>query len=161
MADFHTSWSLSRTRLLAELEGLSQAQLNWKLYPGALSIGEAVLHVAGVEVKFGAELMGMSELSPELDRVRSAATDGVVNDKPFPYTPEEITPELVASVLAEAKALVEPALVDPSADRRAISLVSALGPVITGEGAMARLGFHSAYHQGQAYQIRMHPNFPA
>jgi hypothetical protein len=160
VSDFHAAWTLSRGRLLAEYEGLNHAQLTYRLYPGSLSLGQAALHVAGVEAKFGAELLGV-ELSPELDRIRQAATDGITNDKPFPYTDAELTPEFVAEAFAKSKALVEPALLDPTAERRSISLVSALGPVITGEGAMARLAFHSAYHQGQAYMLRLHPDFPA
>ena len=160
MHDFHAAWSLSRERLLAEIEGLTQAQLAWRLYPGSLTIGEAALHVAGVEAKFGAAVRGI-EIDPALDRVRSAATDGVVNDLPFPFAAEETTPDFVAQALEASRAVVEPALLDPTAEIRAVSLVSALGPVITGEGALARLAFHAAYHHGQAYQLKNAPGFPA
>lgn len=160
MIDFHAAWSLSRGRFLAEIEGLDHAQLAWRLYPGSLTIAEAAIHVAGVEAKFGAAIDGL-ELGPELLRIAAAATDGVVNDRPFPFDEEETTPEFVAYALEESKRIVEPVLLDPTPERRAVSLVSALGPVITGEGAMARLTFHAGYHQGQAYQTKNAPGFPA
>lgn len=160
MKDFHAAWTISRGRFLAEIEGLSAAQLNWRLYPGSLTIGEAAMHSAGVEAKFGAAIQQV-ELDPFLARIASAATDGVTNDKPFPYSTDEITPELVARALKATGDLLGPALSDPTAERRSVSMVSALGPVITGEGAMARLTFHAAYHQGQTYQLKNHPEFPA
>lgn len=160
MSDFHTAWTLSRGRFVAELEGLSQEQLSWRLYPGALTLAEAALHVAGVEVKFGSSLLG-TEPQGEMARIAAAATDGVVNDKPFPFSAEEMTPSFVSGALEQAKALVEPTLLDPSRERRAVSMVSALGPVITGEGALARLTFHAAYHQGQVYLIKQAPGFPS
>lgn len=159
MPDFHASWSLCRSRYLAEYEGLNHEQLNWRIQPGTLTLAEAALHVAGVEVKFGSAILGI-EPEGELARIVSAGTDGVTNDKPFPYSVEEMTPEFVADALAKSKAVVEPALLDPSTARREVTMISALGPVISGEGAMARLGFHAAYHQGQAYLIRNAPGFP-
>lgn len=160
MSDFHTAWTISRGRFAAELQGLNHEQLSWRLHPGALTLAEAALHVAGVEVKFGSSLLGTAP-EGEMARIASAATEGVVNDHPFPFTAEEMTPEFVARSLEQAKALVEPTLLDASPERRAVSMVSALGPVITGEGALARLTFHAAYHQGQVYLIRQAPSFPA
>ncbi|RYG26643.1 DUF664 domain-containing protein [bacterium] len=160
MSDFHTAWTISRGRFVAELEGLSHEQLSWRMHPGALTLAEAALHVAGVEVKFGSSLLGTVPQG-EMARISAAATDGVVNDKPFPFGSEEMTPEFVAKALDEAKVLVEPTLLDPIPERREVSMVSALGPVITGEGALARLTFHAAYHQGQVYLIRHAPGFPS
>ncbi|CAN5497286.1 hypothetical protein BH11ARM2_BH11ARM2_30690 [soil metagenome] len=159
MSDFYTAWSLSRGRFLAELEGLTHQQLAWRLYPGSLTLAEAALHVAAIEVKFGSSILGQTP-EGELARITAAATDGVVNDNPFPFTEQEMTPEFVKEALASAKAVIEPALLDPNAERRSVTMVSALGPVITGEGAMARLAFHAAYHQGQAYMMKNAPGFP-
>jgi hypothetical protein len=160
MSDFHTAWTISRGRFVAELEGLTHEQLSWRIHPGTLTLAEAALHVAGVEVKFGSPLLG-TQPEGEMARIAAAATEGVVNDNPFPFTDEEMTPEFVARALDEAKTLVEPALLDPTPERRAVSMVSALGPVITGEGALARLAFHAGYHQGQVYLIRHAPGFPS
>lgn len=159
MSDFHAAWALSRDRFVAEIAGLSREQLAWRLYPGCLTIAEAALHVAGVEAKFGAAILGV-EPDPSLCRLVLAATDGVVNDSPFPFAEEEMTPEFVTEALEAARAFVEPILLDPNAERRSATLVSALGPVISGEGAMARWTFHAAYHQGQVYLVRHAPGFP-
>lgn len=160
MSDFHTAWTISRGRFVAELAGLSHEQLSWRMYTGALTLAEAALHVAGVEVKFGCPMVG-THPDGDMARIAAAATEGVVNDNPFPFSSNEMTPEFVMESLNKAKALVEPALLDPTQERREVSMVSALGPVITGEGALARLTFHAAYHQGQAYLIRQAPGFPS
>ena len=160
MSDFATTWKLSRSRLDDVLKGLDHAQLIWKIHPNALSIGQMAVHVAGVEVSFASQLLGLTLDEADL-RLKAAATDGSVNDKPYPYSDEELTPEFVASTLAKGRDLVGPMIEEASAEVRAKELVSALGPVITGEGAFARLGFHPGYHQGQAYLIRMSPDFPA
>ncbi len=159
MSDFAASWSLSRKRLLDEITPLSQEQLNWRLHPTSLSIGEMALHVAGVEVSFSSQLSGKS-LDNEGLRLRSAATEGVVNDALFPFPPAEITPEFVAASLDYARAICEPIITAAEPDVRQRVIKSALGPMIDGEGAFARLGFHAGYHQGQAYLIKTSPGFP-
>ena len=118
------------------------------------------LHVAGVEVLFASQLSGET-LDAQGAKLKSAATDGVVNERPFPFLDSDITPESVARNLDYAKQMLEPLITPANKEIREKSLVSALGPVITGEGAFARLAFHSAYHQGQAYLIREAPEFPS
>lgn len=140
--------------------GLSAEQLNWRLHPDALTIGEMALHVAGVEASFVRQLLEF-ELEPDLERLSKAATDGAVNDLPFPFEPSEITPESVRDALDATRALVEPVITQPTAAVRAKQIVSALGPVIDGNGALARFAFHPGYHQGQVYLIRSAPGFPA
>ena len=160
MSQFAISWQLSRSRFVAEVQELNQAQLNWRLYPSALSIGEMALHVAGVEVSFVSQLTD-APLDDSKTRLKRAATEGVVNDLPFPFAAEEITPDLVAKSLALAEEMTRPLIENPSADALKREIVSALGPVITGEGALARFAFHPAYHQGQAYQMKQAPGFPS
>ncbi|MCW5944080.1 MAG: DinB family protein [Fimbriimonadaceae bacterium] len=159
MSDFAASWNLCRGRLVDSLSDLSDRQLNWRLHPQALTIGEMAIHVAGVELFFARQLLDLS-LDGFAKRVEQASTDGVVNDKPFPFAPEEITPELVARALAEGKSVAGDLLARNTDEVRAKSLVSALGPVIDGTGAMARLAFHPGYHQGQVWLIRTAPGFP-
>ena len=118
------------------------------------------VHVAGVEISFASQLLGI-ELDEEGQRLKSSATNGVVNDNPFPYSNAELTPQNVKELLDKSKALVEPMISNPSQELLNKEIVSALGPIITGAGALARLSFHPAYHQGQAYQIRSAPGFPA
>lgn len=158
--DFFLTWDLVRGRFLASLDGLSPEQLNWRLHSGALTIGEMSLHVAGVERWFIAQLLRES-VSPEEDRLMKAARDGVINDSPFPYSPEEITPDLVRWALATSGACVKPVIQNLTDELRARTITSALGPEIDGAGCMARLAYHPAYHHAQVYLIRTAPGFPA
>lgn len=137
---------------------MSAEQLNWRMHPGTLTVAEMALHVAGVEVSFGSQLTGEA-LSPENARLKLAATEGVVNENPFPYPVEEITPEMVAEAMERSKAVIEPLLENPDPYRDK-SLKSALGPMIDGAGAFARLSFHAGYHQGQVHFIATAPGFP-
>lgn len=159
MSQFAISWKLSRGRFVDAIKDLNQEQLNWRLHPGALTLGESALHVAGVEVSFVSQLDD-SPVDGLAARLKSAATEGVVNDNPFPFTSDEITPELVAKSLDLAELMARPLLENPSQAVMEKEIVSALGPVITGEGALARFAFHPGYHQGQAHLIRTAPGFP-
>lgn len=159
MSQFAISWKLSRGRFVDAIKDLNQEQLNWRLHPGALTLGESALHVAGVEVSFVSQLND-SPVEGLAARLKTAATEGVVNDNPFPFTSDEITPELVAKSLDLAELMARPLLENPSQAVMEKEIVSALGPVITGEGALARFAFHPGYHQGQAHLIRTAPGFP-
>lgn len=160
MSDFAETWNLIRGRFVKEFEGLDAAQLNWRLHPGALTLGEMAIHVAGVEIWFHSQLT-YTVLSGRDERIARAATDGSVNDRPFPFAAEEITPALVGEALAEAESRVRPLIEAPTPELRAKRLISALGPEIDGTGALARLAYHPGYHQGQAYLIKSAPGFPA
>jgi hypothetical protein len=160
MSDFSETWELVRTRFVNEVSGLSHDQLAWKMYPHSLSIGEMALHVAGVEVSFTTQLL--QEQPDELGaRLKAAATDGVVNDLQFPFTKDELTPETIKHALRYAEAKLRPVIVEASDEIRAREIKSALGPMINGTGAFARLAYHPGYHQGQAYQVKAAPGFPA
>jgi hypothetical protein len=159
-SDFSVSWELSRGRFDQEVLALSQEQLNFRLYPGALTIGEMAIHVAGVEIWFLSQLHG-TPVAENLERIAKTATEGVVNDNPFPYSAEEITPTLVAEALATAAAQVKEVIYEPAEALLQKEIKSALGPIITGRGALARFAFHPGYHHGQAYQIKCAPGFPA
>jgi hypothetical protein len=159
MSDFAASWNISRQRFVDAVSDLNQEQLAWRIHPGSLTIGEMALHVAGVEVSFISQLLGL-DLDLFQGKLRAAATDGVVNELPFPFPNEEITPTTVRSALEIARAMVEPVITQPSDAVRAKEIKSALGPMIDGTGALARLAFHPGYHQGQAHLIRTAPGFP-
>jgi hypothetical protein len=160
MSQFAISWRLSRGRFIDAIKDLSQAQLNWRLHPDTLTLGEAALHVAGVEASFVSQLLDL-ELDEFGRRLKAAATEGVVNDQSFPFSSSEITPELVVEALEKTGAMVEPLIDAPTPEILNKELVSALGPVITGEGALARFAFHAGYHQGQAHLIKTAPGFPS
>jgi hypothetical protein len=159
MTDFVASWELSRQRFVNEIGTLTDAQMQWRPFDGTLSIGQMALHVAGVEVSFSTQLMG-GTLTQKEAKLKSAATCGVVNDEAFPFLDAEITTELVLGALDHAKTLVEPIITEPSPEILQKELKSALGPIITGYGALARFAFHPAYHQGQAYLYKQMPEFP-
>ncbi|MDX2066357.1 MAG: DUF664 domain-containing protein [Fimbriimonadaceae bacterium] len=159
MADFLATWALVRGRFDRELEGLTPAQLHFRLHPGALTLAEMAVHVAGVEVSFVTQLL-RTPLSPELARLKAAATDGSVNDRPFPFAKEELTAEFITDALRTGAEMARSILEHPRDEIRAREIVSALGPVIDGTGAMARLAYHPGYHQGQAYLIKTSPEFP-
>lgn len=159
MSDFSETWVLTRKRFDNDIRGLTAEQLNWRLHPGTLTIGEMAIHVAGVEVSFIAQLEGRETEGLEA-RVKASSVDGVVNDNLFPFRAEEITPELVEDVLRMAWARVEPVIENPDPYRER-TLKSALGPMIDGTGAFARLGYHPGYHQAQVHMIRTAPGFPA
>lgn len=160
MSDFHASYQISRTRFEDAVKDLNQAQLIWRLHPGVLTIGEMALHVAGVEVSFLSQLQGTALEGFEA-KLKQAATEGVVNENPFPFTPDEIDPETVARALRIGRELAEPAIAAPSDELRGRTIKSALGPMIDGTGALARLAFHSGYHQGQVHLIATAPGFPS
>jgi hypothetical protein len=155
----HLAWELSRSRFIDTIRDLSDTQLRWRLHKDSLTIGEAALHVAGVEVSFSTQLLGIQP-EGELLRLKLAATDGVVNDQPFPFAEDEITADRIARALEQSKELVWPIVHEPSPEILKAEIVSALGPVIDGQGALSRLSFHAAYHQGQAYMMRTAPGFP-
>ncbi len=159
MSDYAAAWELSRKRLVDEIAGLNAEQLNWRLYPGALSIGQMGLHVAGVEIFFSSQLTG-AMLDDFSKRLLRCSTEGVVNELPFPYSDEEITPESVSAGLAAGEAAWRPLVTEAAPEIRVGQITSALGPIISGDGAFARLSFHSGYHQGQAFQVKCAPGFP-
>lgn len=159
MSDFGVTYSISRQRFVDSLQGLSSEGLNWQLHPGVMTIGQMALHVAGVELSFASQLLGQT-LDESGERLRRAATDGCVNDLPFPFSPEEITPEFVEAALLRAREMVEPLIQNPTDEIRSVQIKSALGPVIDGTGAFGRLSFHPGYHHGQVHIIRTSPGFP-
>ncbi|MCW5936171.1 MAG: DinB family protein [Fimbriimonadaceae bacterium] len=159
MNDFEATWTLVRGRFDQVFEGLTQEQLNWRLQPGVLTLGEMALHVAGVEASFITQLQ-RQEPEGLLARLKSAATDGVVNDGSFPFAVDEITPALVKESLELARSLVAPVAKNPTEEIRARQIKSALGPIVDGTGALARLAYHPGYHQGQAHIVKSSPGFP-
>jgi len=158
MSDFFQTWSLVRGRFIDAFNGLNQEQLNWRMHDGALTLAEMALHVAGVEVSFACQLKG-DEATGLASRLKAASTDGVVNDRPFPFPPAECSPELVFEAFDLASDMVKPMIENPD-PWRTKQIVSALGPTIDGTGAFARLAYHPGYHQGQAHLIKTANGFP-
>jgi hypothetical protein len=157
MSDFLTTYALTRARFDEAVLKLSTSQLNFRMNSDVLTAGEMAFHVAGVEVWFAAQLLGTT-LDDQMLRIATCATDGSINDNPFPFTESEITPEFVSQILAVGRAAAES--VFKAENIRNKELASALGPIINGEGAMVRLCSHPFYHQGQIYMITTAEGFP-
>ena len=83
--DFSVSWELSRGRFDAEVLAMTSEQLNFRLYPDFLTIGEMALHVAGVEIWFISQL-NRQQVPEDLVKIAKCATEGVVNGNPFPVS---------------------------------------------------------------------------
>ncbi len=160
MSQYSQAWTLTRTRFIDAIQGLSTEQLNWRMHPGTLTIGEMAIHVAGVEIWFAGQLTD-AKYDDFQERVRKASTDGSVNENPFPFAESEINLETCMRALQISGQWVSDIIEDPTEAILSKTLVSALGPVIDGAGAFARLAYHAGYHQGQVHMIRTHPNFPA
>jgi len=156
--DFIASWDLCRGRFDDSIRGLTHEQLNWRLQPNTLTAAESAIHVAGVELWFYGQLM--DDLRPEWQRIYDSARAGVIDDRPFPFTPEEMTPEFVMGILDQAREIVRPLIENPSAETLAKEMESALGPIVKGHGALARLAFHPGYHHGQIHFLMTAPGFP-
>ena len=159
MSDFAKSWKLSRQRFIDSVSDLNHDQLNFRLHKDVLTPGEMALHVVGVEIWFIAQLTDLELNQAEL-RLTKAAVDGVVNDNPFPYESDEISPAIITWAFNRGGLHVADHIENPTEDFLTKEIKSALGPIITGEGALARFAFHPAYHQGQVHLIRTSPNFP-
>ena len=159
MNDFQTTYQLSRGRFDAEVFPLSQEQLNWRSHPSSLTAGEMALHLAGVEIWFSSQIL-KTELNPSETLLTRCATEGVVNELPFPFGAAEITAKFVQNSLNTARDFATRLFDADSPEIRTVELQSALGPIITAEGAMARFSFHPAYHHGQVYLLMTAPDFP-
>jgi hypothetical protein len=160
MSDFAETWNLCRQRFLDEIAELSDEQLRWKLHDNALSIGQMALHVAGVEIYYCNQMLGTTPTA-DVAKLVAATADGVSNDRAFPFADAEINAILVSESLRVSKSFIEPQITSPSEEALKREFKSALGPIITGRGALARLSFHPGYHLGQAYLIKSCPGFPA
>lgn len=159
MSDFGDTWRLTRGRFDDAVRGLSPEQLNWRIHPNSLTLGEMALHVAGVEINYVGQLLG-TQWQGDDDRLRRASYEGVVDDAPFPYPASEINAELIESALSRARELVESLIDQIDDDVRARQVKTVLGPTVDGTGVFTRIAHHPGYHQGQAHLIKSAPGFP-
>lgn len=158
MTDFASIYKISHGRMLQAIEGLSTEQLIWRPHPGANSIFQMFMHVAGGEVFFASRLQD-KQLNDEERRIESCARDRVINDNPFPFPDAEASPELLLATLRRSNAMVQPMMDDPEPWREK-QIETPLGPVDHAQGIFARIAQHPAYHTGQAWVYRFDPRFP-
>jgi hypothetical protein len=157
LSDFEATWRLVRGRFDDAVKGLSTDQLNWRMQDEVLTLGEMAAHVAGVEVSFIYQLTE-EPLDEFGQTVARCATDGVLNDKTFPF--EQVTPETAQKALLLAREKVEEVIFDNGKIISGKQIKSAIGPMIDAQGAFARLAYHPGYHQGQAHIVKTAPGFP-
>lgn len=160
MNDFHTTYALVRGRMVDAVKDLNDEQLKWRLHTNSPSISEMVIHVCGVEMSFASQLLGVRPASEFDKRVTACTRDGIVNDSPFPFSEEEQGTELLNRVLDRGLEVAGPLVEEARDAARKKQIESALGPMIDGNGAFARIAYHPGYHTGQIWTYRYHPDFP-
>lgn len=160
MNDFLATYEITRGRFSDAVTKLTSAQLNFRQNPNTLTAAEMALHVAGIEISYASQLFE-SHLSPEDELLARCATEGSINDLPFPVPAEELTPERVARSLERGRAAAISLFESADSEIRNKVIPSALGPLMNGQGAMARLSAHAFYHLGQVYMIAQSPDYPA
>lgn len=160
MSDFIATYEITRGRFTDAITKLSHAQLNFRQNPNTLTAAEMALHVAGIEVSYASQLFE-SNLNAEDELLARCATEGSINDLPFPVPAEELTPDRVAKDLERGRAAAMSLFESADPNIRAKVVPSALGPLMNGQGAMARLCSHAFYHLGQVYMIAQSPDYPA
>lgn len=160
MREIADIWRFTRTRLAQAIEGLSDAQLNWRMFEGAHSIAEYLYHVAGAELYWAHHLGGWQPANEFEAGVLACCTDSFLNEKPFPLSPSLCNARDVARALGFAYEQLAPIIESPTPEQLAKPLRSPIGDAITGWEGLIRVAQHAAYHTGQIWLMRMHPAFP-
>ncbi len=163
MHPYSSVWKFTRSRLDQAIDGLSERQLGWRIYPEAHNIFEIVYHVAGCEHYWAARLTGKDPNSTPFEALlEQAVLEGFLREGvggPF-RDPSHLTPEALAKALEFTGSRLQPVLEDPTDEMLAMPLTSPNGDAVTGEQGLARLAQHAGYHTGQIWLIAMSPHFP-
>lgn len=160
MNDTAVVWQFTRIRLAQSIDGLIDAQLNWRMYEGAHSIAEYLYHVAGAELYWAHHLGGWQPADAFEAGVLACCTNSFLNEKPFPLSPSLCNPRDVARALSLSYEQLAPIIESPTPEQLAKPLRSPIGDAITGREGLIRVAQHAAYHTRQIWLIRMHPGFP-
>ncbi len=160
MNEFALVWNFTRVRLAQAIEGLTDAQLNWRMYEGAHSIAEYLYHVAGAELYWAHHLGGWQPTNAFEAGVLMCCTDSFLNEKSFPLAPSQCNVSDVARALSLSYEALAPIIESPTPEQLAKSLRSPIGDAIIGHEGLIRVAQHAAYHTGQIWLMRMHPEFP-
>ncbi|MCX7924513.1 MAG: DinB family protein [Fimbriimonadales bacterium] len=153
-------WKFTRARLAQAIEGLSDAQLNWRMFEGAHSIAEYLYHVAGAELYWSHHLGDWQPANEFEADVLACCTDSFLNEKPFPLSQSLCNARDVARALGFSYETLAPIIESPTPEQLAKPLRSPIGDAITGREGLIRVAQHAAYHTGQIWLMRMHPEFP-
>lgn len=163
MSDFAVVWRFARSQLDNALDGLSDAQMLWRLYPEAHNIGEIVYHIAGYEHYWTARLTGADPAATEYEALLDLAVlNGFLREGvggPF-RDPKYLSASAGLEALEFTRARLEPLISRPGKEHLERQIQSPLGDTISGREGLARLAQHAAYHTGQIWQIAQSPAFP-
>jgi len=159
MSQYGEVWTFTRGRLQQAYQDLSDAQLRWRPYAGAHSIGEMVYHVAGVETWFAVR-MGELRRTAELEKLADAARATYITDDAFPFVDADMTLHGLDVALEVAHALIAPIIELPNEHHLTMQVETVIGPVVNGVACLWRVAQHAAYHTGQIWTYRMDPRFP-
>ncbi|MBN8689608.1 MAG: hypothetical protein J0L72_02320 [Armatimonadetes bacterium] len=152
MTDFLTTYRLTRQRFDDLVRSFPEQHFHHRIVAETLTMAEMAMHVAGVEIYVITSLL-VRETNEWEKRMIGCAFNGVVNNNPFPFSESEMTRESMLNALDEARKLTESVMSSGDDSIRRREIKSVLGPMIDGDGAMARLCAHPFYHQGQGYLI--------
>ncbi len=153
-------WHFTRKRLAQAIEGLTDAQLNWRMFEGAHSIAEYLYHVAGVELYWAHHLGGYQPQSEFEQCLLRGATDSFLKEAPFPLPATACSAGQIHQTLTHTFALIRPIIEHPTPEQLTKPVVSPIGDPIDGREGLIRLAQHASYHTGQIWLMRMHPQFP-
>jgi hypothetical protein len=161
MNGYLETWRFTRERMQQSWEDLSLEQLHWRLHEDSASIAEHLLHVCGGEHWLGRRMRRIDPRPTEFDqKVDLCVRDGFLNDNPFPFTREEMDHSLIQRILDKTASEIDPMMSNITDDLLASEFETPLGPTADGIGGLNRLAQHPAYHTGQIWTIRLHPDFP-
>lgn len=160
MSDLASVWRFTRIRLAQAIEGLTDAQLSWRLFEGAHSIAEYLYHVAGVELYWAHHLASWQPADAFEAGVLACTCDSFLNEKPFPLSQSLCNTADVKRALELASERFAPLIESPTPEQLAKPVRSPIGDPIDGREGLVRAAQHAAYHTGQIWLMRMHPNFP-
>lgn len=163
MSQFAEVWNFTRARLAEAIEGLSEEQLAWRLYPDAHNVFELVYHVAGVEHYWATRLTGLNPSATEYEALLDLAVHGGFL-RPGVGGPFRESKHLSARALNETldftEARLKPVMENPTDAQLQMVLSSPTGQEVVGHEALAQIAQHASYHTGQIWLASMSPKFP-
>ncbi len=156
-------WNFTRARLAEAIEGLSEEQLSWRLYPEAHTIFEMVYHVAGVEHYWSSRMTGRDPAATDFEALLDLAVHGGFLREgvggPFREA-KYLTAAALDQAIAFTGERVRLIMENPTEAQLAMVLESPVGDSVTGAQGLARLSQHASYHTGQIWLASMSPRFP-
>ncbi len=163
MTQYAEVWHFTRARLAQAIDGLSDEQLAWRLYPEGHNICEIVYHIAGCEHYWSARMTDRDPAATQFEALLDQAVhEGFLREGvggPF-RDPKQQTLQALNDALAFSGERLKPVIEGPTPEQLAMPLLSPIGDKVTGEQGLIRICQHAGYHTGQIWQMSMSPRFP-